>query len=314
MILILSSPDDASARLVAERLDEFGQAPTILDPGAFPLHAGLSATITGREGWRTEFGGIDLGQVASVYYRRPSVFEMPEGLSSADRDFAIGEARRALGGLLAALPAQRWVNRPEHNAVAEYKPRQLHLAASVGLRVPATYIGNDPAQATEFAQLHGPHLIAKTFQPTLFSEHGVPRTTWTTRITVNQFADEGFTVTANLVQQWIKKAYEVRVTVVGDEAFAVRIDAHSEAARIDFRSDYDALTYKRIDPPKAVLRRLRAFMARMGLLFATFDFAVTPEAEWVFFECNPNGQWQWLELETGAPISAAITRLLISEA
>ncbi|THV39477.1 hypothetical protein [Glycomyces buryatensis] len=125
---------------------------------------------------------------------------------------------------------------------------------SVGLRVPATYIGNDPEQAKAFAKLHGPHLIAKAFQPNLWVEHGVARTTWTTRITVDQLNDEGFGVTANLIQAWVEKDLEVRVIVVGDDAFAVRIDAHSDAARIDFRSDYDAVTYQLIGLPERPMR------------------------------------------------------------
>ena len=32
----------------------------------------------------------------------------------------------------------------------------------------------------------------------------------------------------------------------------------------------------------------------------------TPSGEHVFLECNPNGQWLWIELATGMPISAAI--------
>jgi len=30
----------------------------------------------------------------------------------------------------------------------------------------------------------------------------------------------------------------------------------------------------------------------------------------MFVECNPNGQWAWLEEATGVPIAAAITDLL----
>ncbi|MEU6246453.1 ATP-grasp ribosomal peptide maturase [Glycomyces sp. NPDC047010] len=313
-VLILSNDDDGSADLVAQHLTETGRPPLRLDPGDFPLESGLSATILDSGGWRTTVGGIDLDQVSAVYYRRPTVFTMPEGMSNADRDFAIGEARRAFGGLLASLPARLWINRPEHNAAADYKPHQLHTAVAVGLTVPPTYIGNNREDALKFAVAFGPDLIAKTFQPRLVVEHGVTRTTWATAIRPEQLEDPAFTVTANLIQQRIEKDYEVRVTVVGARAFAVRIDAHSPAARTDFRSDYDALTYRLIDLPEDIARKLQSYMARTRLVFAAFDFAVTPGGHWVFFECNPNGQWGWLEDETGAAISQAIAELLRSEA
>jgi hypothetical protein len=40
-------------------------------------------------------------------------------------------------------------------------------------------------------------------------------------------------------------------------------------------------------------------------VFGAFDFAVTPEGEWVFFENNPAGTWGWVENRTGLPIAAA---------
>lgn len=40
------------------------------------------------------------------------------------------------------------------------------------------------------------------------------------------------------------------------------------------------------------------------------DFIVTDDADWVFLECNPNGQWAWIEEETGLPIAAALADAL----
>jgi glutathione synthase/RimK-type ligase-like ATP-grasp enzyme len=54
--------------------------------------------------------------------------------------------------------------------------------------------------------------------------------------------------------------------------------------------------------------RCLSFMQRMGLNFGCFDFIVTPDNRYVFLECNPNGQWLWIEQETGMKISEAIAR------
>lgn len=48
----------------------------------------------------------------------------------------------------------------------------------------------------------------------------------------------------------------------------------------------------------------------MGLNFGCFDFIVTPSLEYVFLECNPNGQWLWVELATEQRISEAIAEFL----
>jgi hypothetical protein len=51
-----------------------------------------------------------------------------------------------------------------------------------------------------------------------------------------------------------------------------------------------------------------------GLAFGAFDFMVTPDHEWFALECNPEGQWDWIEENTGLPIADAIARHLLSTA
>ena len=47
-------------------------------------------------------------------------------------------------------------------------------------------------------------------------------------------------------------------------------------------------------------------------MYGAFDFAITDDF-WYFLECNANGQFGWLEAETGLPITAAIADLLLGE-
>jgi hypothetical protein len=53
----------------------------------------------------------------------------------------------------------------------------------------------------------------------------------------------------------------------------------------------------------------RCLVKRLGLRFAAMDFVVTPDGEW-WFQCNPNGQWAWIEAETALPITAALADAL----
>jgi hypothetical protein len=54
------------------------------------------------------------------------------------------------------------------------------------------------------------------------------------------------------------------------------------------------------------------FLQCLGLNFGAFDFVVTPDNQWVMLECNPAGQWLWLQEETGAEIAEGIADLLVS--
>jgi hypothetical protein len=79
---------------------------------------------------------------------------------------------------------------------------------------------------------------------------------------------------------------------------------------VDWRADFGALTYQFVDTPPEIENGLRAYMDKLGLAYAAFDFAiVTDEHAW-FLESNGSGQYGWLETQTGEPITAALADLL----
>lgn len=110
-----------------------------LDRADVPQRLALSASF--EKTWTVRADGpagpLELDGVVSVPYRRPGDFDMPPGMSGPELRFARAQARVGLGGVLASLPA-RWVNHPPALADAEYKPRQLALAAEVGFATPRT--------------------------------------------------------------------------------------------------------------------------------------------------------------------------------
>jgi hypothetical protein len=131
----------------------------------------------------------------------------------------------------------------------------------------------------------------------------------TTPVTADML-DDSIAGTAHLLQHWVPKAFEVRITIVDGRLYAARIDAGSAAAHIDWRTDYDALTYSLITVPERVADGLLALMYRLGLHYGAADMIVDPDDHWTFLEINPNGQWAWIEHETGLLITAAIADYL----
>lgn len=114
----------------------------------------------------------------------------------------------------------------------------------------------------------------------------------------------------HILQELVPKQHEVRLTVVDGHFFAARIDAASEAARIDWRSDYYSISYSAMETPAGIRSPVRALLQSLGLRFGALDLIVDPDGQWWFLECNPNGQWAWIEEETGLPIAAAIADAL----
>lgn len=54
------------------------------------------------------------------------------------------------------------------------------------------------------------------------------------------------------------------VTMVGSEPFAVAIHAGFDTARVDWRADYRALRYERIEPPPEVVEGARRYLTTFG--------------------------------------------------
>lgn len=311
-VLVLTCAEDPTADAVIAELARRDARVVRMDTGDFPTALRLSATMA-HTGWTgrlaTDDVSVDLADLCSVYFRRPTRFRLPVGMSEADEVFAAVEARHGLGGLLASLDVL-WVNQPVRQAAAEYKPLQLATAAACGMRTPATLLTNQHREVVDFADEIGAPVVCKQLSSLVLSEDGETRVVYTTIVDPAAVDPAAFAATAHLIQEFVPKAYEARVTVVGRTPIAVAVRSGSAAGRIDWRADYDALSYQRVDVPDDVARRIGSFLDALGLNYGAFDFVITPDDEWVMLECNPAGQWLWLEHETGAPIASALAELL----
>ncbi|MGH3694664.1 MAG: MvdC/MvdD family ATP grasp protein [Pseudonocardiaceae bacterium] len=311
-VLILARDVDPSADRLVEALGERDVPVFRTDLVAFPQALTLNARL-GPDGWdgviATPHREARLSEVRSIWYRHPSHFELSAGMSGPERRHAAAEARCGLAGVLSSLDVL-WVNYPARESDA-LKPRQLHVARRCGLRVPDSLVTNTPAGVREFGRRVGGALASKTLAAALLVESGRLQIAYTRRIEPSELDDlAGVDATLHFFQPFLPKLFEARVTVVGEKVFGAAIHARSDAARVDFRSDYDSIDYSHITPPEQVIAGMLAFMKTFGLSFGAFDFAVTPDQEWIMFECNPFGAYGWLEDALDLPITTALADLL----
>jgi glutathione synthase/RimK-type ligase-like ATP-grasp enzyme len=180
--------------------------------------------------------------------------------------------------------------------------------------VPATVISNSSRQVQAFVDSSHP-VVRKLFSCHVFDADGRSLVGHTRLITDDDLTDlDHVALTAHQVQSYVDKLMDVRVVVVGDRIFPVAIHPLSEAARIDFRTDYRALRHDVIELPDAVAHGIRRFMAEGGLLMASMDFSVDRDGRYYFLESNPaGGQYGWLEGKTGVRITEAVADLLAQD-
>ena len=102
--------------------------------------------------------------------------------------------------------------------------------------------------------------------------------------------------------------------MVDEDVFAARIDTQDldeDKGKIDWRQGYDSgLRLSEFILPETIKDKCLALVHALGLNFGCIDLIVRPDGEYVFLECNPNGQWLWVELQTGMKISESIARFL----
>ncbi|MEU0570939.1 MvdC/MvdD family ATP grasp protein [Nonomuraea sp. NPDC005983] len=320
MVLILAAAHDKTVDRVAAELTGRAVPVTRMDAADFPIGLRLAARFTsGSSRWDGTITGhsedgrrirLILDEVTSVYYRHPTQFRLPEGMSGPERIFAYNEARRGFGGVLQALNCL-WINDPVRTAAADYKPVQLAAASACGLRVPETIIANDTEYAYAWAVKLGRPFIYKPVGGIWQPEDGEIRMIYTERIDdPSTLRDGRMDLTAHMFQEWVEKAHEARALVVGDQVFTVAIHSDSPAGRVDWRSDYAANRYEVIELPVAVRAGLVRLHKKLGLVYGACDLIRTPEDEWVFLETNTTGEFGWLEAACGVPIAKTIADLL----
>nr|WP_168720422.1 ATP-grasp ribosomal peptide maturase [Streptomyces sp. SAT1]ANO42199.1 hypothetical protein A8713_033630 [Streptomyces sp. SAT1] len=305
-VLVLTNPYDVTADVVLRLLAERRVPVVRLDPGT-DLHAGASLTAVYHAGeqrgtLRTASREIDTTRIRSVWVRRPSPYEGPPELSGQDRRFAAEQALWGAGGVLASLPGAHHVNHPWNNRAAEFKPAQLSTAQRCGFLVPSTVITDDPQEARRFAARHPGGVVYKPVWNTPYHVDDQPHSVWVREVRAAEITD-AVSVCPHMFQAKVDKAFDVRVTAVGDRLFGVRIASPD----LDWRYRQHLMTCTPIEVPASVARAVAAYLAELRLNYGAFDFAVTAADAWHFLECNPNGQWAWQPAQTTAAIAQALT-------
>lgn len=312
-VLVLAQDCDASVDRVVLALAERAVPIFRADLAWFPQHLILDAELDDGH-WVgalcTEHRSVELRDIRSIWYRDPGAFSFPAPMTPLERGYAFAEARLGVGGVLATLDAL-WVNHPNRASDAMYKPLQLATAARCGLRVARTLVTNDRGAVRRFAGGSPDGLVHKTFGANTVTENGALQVAFTHRLNQAHLADlDGVELTAHQFQHWLDgKAHEVRVIAVGRELFPIAIHAASPAARVDWRSDYDALSYRLVELPPEVEKSLHRYLECLGLAYAAFDLVVDHQG-YTFLESNSAGQFGWLESNTRAPITDALADLL----
>ncbi|HSX59828.1 MAG TPA: hypothetical protein VLF18_06485 [Tahibacter sp.] len=307
-ILIVTRRADIHADLVVERIAARGHRPFRLNLDEFPAAFGVDLAFAGGrwQGALTYRPGGDVlapDDIGAVWTRKPADFAFEStDLGPQEKAYAAEETEHVLLGLLHSLDC-RWMSHPAAVRAAQWKGEQLLRAARMGFRVPASLIANAPEPVHRFRAAVGGDIVFKTMaSPFLGADKVEPDDCVATGVATTRITDDYLDMLDSLrevpcfFQDHIAKAYELRVTVIGDRVFAARIHSQDDArTRTDYRDFSAAIRYDAFDLPADVAQRCRDFVHSYGLTYGALDLIVTPAGDYVFLENNPGGQFLFVE-------------------
>jgi glutathione synthase/RimK-type ligase-like ATP-grasp enzyme len=314
-VIILAPEDDAHALVVQKHLlERYTARCIIVSTAAYPASVDLSDWIGCQDDAEIFFPKlcttIRRSEIAGVWRRRIKNHDLSEELTDEyDREVSRRDTRSALDGFFFRLSRRGTtvINDPCMETAGLNKAFQLECAWAVGLAIPRTLISNNADSVRRFVrklQERGGSAIFKAFNcPKNFfvATQGFGEDDFD-RLDALKFAPAIF-------QEYVA-GRNLRVTVVGNELFPAEVIVSSERAENDWRLQPGNKVISASLDPKTD-NAIRRLMSTLGLTYGAIDLKLTRGGETVFLEVNPWGQYLFVEIQTGQPISGAIAAHLI---
>lgn len=152
-VLINSTPNDAHTDIVSKVLEERGHSIYVMNGLDFPEKTSFTISYNSKKNLcytDKEQNQINLEKIDVIWYRRPTLYNIPSIVSKLDMTFAKDENRSLAYGWMACLKKVFWINNPFSKERAVSKPLQLSLAQKEKIIIPKTLISNNPFEIKKF--------------------------------------------------------------------------------------------------------------------------------------------------------------------
>ncbi|MGB3515299.1 MAG: hypothetical protein WBA43_02515 [Elainellaceae cyanobacterium] len=298
-ILILGNSKDVHAAHLREAIAQTGTDVDYLDIAQFPTQIRVSWSPQTSEGFLTLPSGQRWSwqSIRSVFWRSLAAVQVPS-LPDDQRQIAGNDAMAVLRTVMQST-STRWVNSWQAYQFHKEKPRQLGVVHQLGIMIPDTLVGNDPAAVLAFAQRHAKVI----FKPVYGGAYIQPLTPQHLQPERLQLA---LSCAPIALQEYIPGT-NIRTYVIGDRVYGAEIRSLSLDFRLDTQAELIPLTL-----PDAVEQDCRAIARALWLDWTAIDWRRRPDGQYVFLEANPSPMFIHFERQTRYPITQALVDLLLA--
>lgn len=204
-----------------------------------------------------------------------------------------------------------WMNPPEGVLRASNKILQLAAAARVGLRVPETIVTNQPTEIRTLCA-KGETIVKNLATPWLIS--GEEADAAYTALVESEWltSDDELRYCPAIYQRFSRRAYDYRVVVVGNRAFAAKCKPQ-EHQQVDIRrGSSTGHGYVPCSLKETQITALKELMARFSLSYCSADFMEDGNGNLYFLDLNSCGAWWWVDDLYAGEIRNAICDHILS--
>ena len=202
-----------------------------------------------------------------------------------------------------------WLNKPEDLIRASNKILQLELAKTVGLRIPLTLVSNNPSRIRDFVKVRP--TVAKNLATPWIGNNSNLRAAYTKLVSPDWLAnDASLEFSPVIYQEYIMRARDYRVVVIGDSVFAT----YCKPTRYQFedvrRGVATGDSYQSCEFDAGATRQLKALMSKLSIQYCSADFMEDKDGNLYFLEANSCGAWWWVDRLYGGNICRTIADYL----
>lgn len=268
---------------------------------------------------------LSSNEVISVWERRPNSPVLPEINNEKIKLVVEDEANELTKWIRHFFINCRMIGSSVWDRPNESKLRQMDLASRVinelrsEIKLPHTLLTNSKKDLEQFSN-NKKEIVLKPISADglmLDDKLEIPFTSRKVNSkNINVITQDDLELCPSFMQEYVEKNYELRITVIGEKILCCKIDSQKLPkgnGREDWREGYEhglSEVEEWIDCPDEIQEFIILYMQKMNLNFGCFDFIYAKNNSFYFLECNPNGQWMWLEEDLGIPISESIANFL----
>jgi glutathione synthase/RimK-type ligase-like ATP-grasp enzyme len=256
---------------------------------------------------------LDISKIAVTWLHHFYIREIKIRGKALAKEFSFQQWIDAIYTLQRVMKC-KWINSPNGALTGSDRMLQLSTAKQVGFNIAETLITNNPKAARDFYYQHDGNIVLKALHHHRVESCGKVYSMYTHRVSQRDLSRlDALSYAPCILQERIAKKSELRVTVIGNQLFATKIDSPPTIKGQEdiHRYPTSQLVMKAINQVNDSFRQQCLNLIKLlKLEYGALDFVEDERGRLTFLEVNPAADWWWIERRTGQKITEAMVDLI----